>query len=325
MTGRARNCGFGRGRLLWLWPPSRARWRRLAGGLLPSPWLRWSSSPSRGPTRTCRCNSGPSLCSQSFIGSGLVSASPKGADGLAWDLAWDLAISPSRGHVVAGAAADLSKCYDGVRHPFLDRVLSAAGWPAALAGPLLFAYGVGRRVRVGEAVGAFRPPVSGIPAGCPLAVAVLAVVTWPWQAAVVAAGASAARRYVDDLTAWSRAPFPEPAVVAAALWCATDHFAAAAQLQLNVAKSGVFASTGPARRRLRRLCPGPPLLRTFKDLGAQQHVGVALATVLTSRASSTQGQLERLTGLPLPQRSRTLAVAGSGVQAGVFGLSLIHI
>ena len=60
---------------------------------------------------------------------------PKGADGQAWDLAWDLATAPASGQSIPGAAADLSKCYDGVRHALPSRALAAAGWPAALAGP----------------------------------------------------------------------------------------------------------------------------------------------------------------------------------------------
>ena len=102
------------------------------------------------------CSSAPSLFSLSSIGSGAASAfarsrrggrpgspaladAPKGADGQAWDLAWDLAVAPATGAVVAGVATDLSKCYDGVRLPLLRRLLAAAGWPAGLVEPLLAA------------------------------------------------------------------------------------------------------------------------------------------------------------------------------------------
>ena len=34
-------------------------------------------------------------------------------------------------------AVDMTKCYDSVRHPVLRRALVAAGWPSAVAGPLL--------------------------------------------------------------------------------------------------------------------------------------------------------------------------------------------
>ena len=87
---------------------------------------------------------------------------------------------------MAGAAADLTKCYDGVRHPLLRRALAAAGWPASIAGPLLSAYSAPRRLRVGDATGRFVPPAAGVPAGCPLAAAALAALTWPWQLAVEA-------------------------------------------------------------------------------------------------------------------------------------------
>ena len=59
----------------------------------------------------------------------------KGADGQAWDLAWDLACAAPAGQEVAGLAVDMAKCYDSVRHPMLRRVLSAAGWPPGILGP----------------------------------------------------------------------------------------------------------------------------------------------------------------------------------------------
>ena len=106
--------------------------------------------------------------------------------------------------------ADMAKCYDSARLPLLRRVLTAAGWPAAVLEPLLSAYSFQRRIRIGDAVGCFANPKAGIPAGCPLAVATLAVITWPWQVAVMRAGATAARRYVDNLTAWCRADAGPP-------------------------------------------------------------------------------------------------------------------
>ena len=168
---------------------------------------------------------------------------PKGADGQAWGLAWDLAVAPATGAVVAGIATDLSKCYDGVRLPLLRRLLAAAGWPAGLVAPLLAAYSAPRRLRVGDALGAFVSPAAGLPAGCPLAVSVLAVLTWPWQVAVAATGATRARRYVDDLTAWARGPLPVAAQAAAAAWVATEAFVAPSQLTIQLAKSGVFSGT----------------------------------------------------------------------------------
>ena len=66
-----------------------------------------------------------------------------------------------------------------VRHPMLRRALHAAGWPAAVAGPLLDAYAAPRRLRIGDAVGQFVNPWAGIPAGCPLAA--LGTLTWPWH------------------------------------------------------------------------------------------------------------------------------------------------
>ena len=148
-------------------------------------------------------------------------------------------------------------------------MLAAAGWPTGLSGPLLAAHAFRRRVRVGDAVGPFRVPFSGIPAGCPLAVAALGVITWPWQAAVLACGATTARRYVDDRTAWHRGEGQACHIAAAAMWSATELYVSAAQLTISRAKSGVFASTGLGRAALREADPAAPVLLTFKDLGIQ--------------------------------------------------------
>ena len=78
-----------------------------------------------------------------------VASLPKGPEGQAWDLAWELAVAPAWGHTVSGAAVDLTKCYDSVRHPLLRRALAAAGWPAGILEPLLAAYSAPRRLRVG--------------------------------------------------------------------------------------------------------------------------------------------------------------------------------
>ena len=66
-----------------------------------------------------------------------VGDTPKGADGQAWDLAWDWPAPPP--------AVDMTKRYDSIRLPFLRRVLSAAGWPAGVLEPLLAAAASHRR------------------------------------------------------------------------------------------------------------------------------------------------------------------------------------
>ena len=154
-----------------------------------------------------------------------------------------MACAEAAGQTVAGVAIDMAKCYDSVRLPMLRRLLVAAGWPASICGPLLAAYAARRRVRIGDAVGPFAYPAAGIPAGCPLAVAALGLVTWPWQVAMVQAGATTARRYVDDLTAWHRGEGEDSRVATAAMWSASALFAAAAQLTISAAKSGAFANT----------------------------------------------------------------------------------
>ena len=248
-----------------------------------------------------------------------VHDAPKGADGQAWDLGWDIACSAQAGHEVAGLAVDMAKCYDSVRHPVLRRTLVAAGWPAAILGPLLGAYAFRRRLRIGDAVGRFTVPVTGIPAGCPLAVASLSVLTWPWQVAVTAAGATAARRYVDDLTAWHRGPAEDAVVAAAAMWSATALYVRAAQLTVNDRKSGVFASSPSGRATLAADDPAAPVLLRFKDLGIDQKVGAPGLAASAARVAGTMARFERLAGLPLPYAQRSRAVAAAGVAAATYG------
>ena len=248
-----------------------------------------------------------------------VEDAPKGADGQAWDLAWDLACAAPAHQEVAGMAVDMAKCYDTVRLPLLRRVLTAAGWPAAILGPLLAAYSFRRRLRIGDAVGDFHRPCSGIPAGCPLAVAALSVLTWPWQVAVTGAGATAARRYVDDLTAWHRGDADDSRVAALAMWSATELFVRAAQLTINVAKSGTFSSSAQGRAVLAADDPSAPVLTCFKDLGITQHAGGPALVAPAARVLSTLARFERLAGLPLPYPQRSRAVAAAGVAAAAYG------
>ena len=244
---------------------------------------------------------------------------PRGPDGQAWALAWDIACAEPSAQAVGGVAVDLTKCYDSVSHPFLRRMLAAAGWPQGISGPLLNAYAAPRRLRVGDVVGTFVRPVAGIPAGCPLAVAVLSVVTWPWQAMAAEAGATTVRRYVDDLTAWHRGIPEHCPLAASAIWTVTEVYAAQAQLTISAAKWGVFASTATTRAELSEREPAAPVLTTFKDLGVQQHAGAFGATAMAARVQATQARFGRLAGLPLPQAKRAQAVAAAGVPAAIYG------
>ena len=216
-------------------------------------------------------------------------------------------------------AVDMAKCYDSVRIPLLRRMLCAAGWPAAVLEPLVAAYSFRRRIRIGDAVGCFASPKAGIPAGCPLAVATLAVITWPWQVAATCAGATAARRYVDDLTAWHRGQADEGHVAAAAMWSATALFVRAAQLAISEAKSGVFSSSAEGRAALAAADPAAPVLLSFKDLGIVQAVGGPRVSAPATRVVSTMARIQRLAGLPLPYAQRSRAVAAAGVSAAAYG------
>ena len=110
-----------------------------------------------------------------------VAAARLGADGQAWELAWAQAEAEAGDQEFAGLAVDFRKAYDSVRLGLVRRLLAAAGWPLAIVGPLLDAYRAPRRLRVAGALGEPFLPTSGIPAGCPIAVDVLAVLTWAWH------------------------------------------------------------------------------------------------------------------------------------------------
>ena len=138
-------------------------------------------------------------------------------------------------------------------------------------------------------------------------------------ASVVQAGATAARRYVGDLTAWHRGPSVDGQVAAAAIWSATAIFVRAAQLSVSVAKSGVFASSAAGRAALPAAETAAPVLPSFKDLGISQHVGAPGLVALAARIRSKVARLERLAGLPLPYAQRSRAVAAAGVSAASYG------
>ena len=109
-----------------------------------------------------------------------VAAAWLGADGRAWEFGWDTACAHAgSGAGVAGVAVDFSNCHDGYRLALLPRALARADVPPAISRPLPAAYGFTRRLRAGDACGGDCTPTSGIPAGCPLAVSALAVLTAP--------------------------------------------------------------------------------------------------------------------------------------------------
>ena len=70
----------------------------------------------------------------------VAAEAPKGPDGLACGLPWDLACSEALGQDLCGMAVDMTKCYDSVRHPVLRRALPLAGpqpWPGPSWTPTL--------------------------------------------------------------------------------------------------------------------------------------------------------------------------------------------
>ena len=88
------------------------------------------------------------------------------------------------------------------------------------------------------------------------------------------AGATAPRRYVDDLTAWVRGTAGEGPARAAAMG-GNNPFRCSGPAHAHIDKSGVFSGWGPSREAMLRLLPGVQPLRTLKDLGVQQLAGAA--------------------------------------------------
>ena len=68
----------------------------------------------------------------------------------------------------------------------MRRALARGGLHPRILGPLLAQYQAPRRLRVASALGEEWQPLSGMPPGCPLAVAALATLTAAWGMALVA-------------------------------------------------------------------------------------------------------------------------------------------
>ncbi len=85
---------------------------------------------------------------------------------LAWHLGLNAVTAEANGAHFVGVAVDESKAYDAVCLPAQRRLLAAAGVPAALAAPLLSAYGFSRVVVIGDAMPGSVRPTSGMAPGC---------------------------------------------------------------------------------------------------------------------------------------------------------------
>jgi len=122
--------------------------------------------------------------------------------------------------------------------------------------------------------GIARAEVVLLPKGCPLAVDVLAIITFAWVAAVGREAPALARRaYVDDLTAWGSgeaAPLQRPVETA---WGITTEFAEAFQLTVNTTKTRVVAAPGLLRASLSASLPGVTVGAEVRDLGVLQQLG----------------------------------------------------
>ena len=244
-----------------------------------------------------------------------------GAEGQAWLFAWEAGMARTRGECAAGIAVDFSKCNDTVRLPLLARVLRSAAWPPGLSGPLLHAYGAPRCLRVGGALGDPWQPCSGIPAGCPLAVDVLAVITFAWVAAVRREAPALARRaYVDDLTAWGTGEAEPLQRAVEKAWDVTSGFAVAFQPTVNTAKMRVVAAPGPLQAGLSAALPGVTVRAEVRDLGVLQQLGgLPGSSVLKQRLAVACERLRRVAVLPLARECLLRVVAAAGVSVAVYG------
>ena len=250
-----------------------------------------------------------------------VGAARLGASGQAWELAWAHAVARAKGDEFGGLAVDFRKAYDSVRLGLVRRALLAAGWPAALWGPVVAAYEAPRRLRVAGAMGQPWLPTSGIPAGCPLAVDVLAVISIVWAVALAAAPLPpVARRFVDDLTCWKAGDVPAVAAAVSAAWESTMGFASALQLDIHPDKTVQFGASVLVREALVDEDPGLEVKRSFRDLGVQQVLGLAGAAAAgDGRVAGSWDRFRRLAALPLPYQVRVHAAAAAGVAAATWG------
>jgi hypothetical protein len=246
-----------------------------------------------------------------------MAAARLGAAGQAWELAWAFAVAAANGEEFGGLAVDFRKAYDSVRIALMERFLQAARWPVELTGPLWAAYLAPRRLRVAGAIGPEWEATSGVPAGCPLAVDVLAVLTWAWAAALAAMAAPPVnRRYVDDLTAWASGPRAQVTAAVAATWATTKKFAGAFQLDIHPVKTVQLGAARTLRQALAAAAPDAVVRRTFKDLGVHQVFGAAgAAEAGDGRALAAWDRFRRCSALPLPYHVRVRAGAAAGVAA----------
>jgi len=176
---------------------------------------------------------------------------------------------------------------------------------------------------VAGAIGPAWVPSSGIPAGCPLAVDVLAVISIAWAVALAAAPLPpVARRYVDELTCWMAGDLPAVAAAISSAWESTMGFAAAFQLEIHPDKTVQFGASAPVREALALEDeePGLEVKSSFRDLGVQQVFGMAGAAAAgTGRVLREWDRFRRLAALPLPYHVRVHAAAAAGVAAATWG------
>ena len=144
-----------------------------------------------------------------------------GADGQAWMLSVLNAKAQVQGLEQTGAAFDWQKAYDGVGLDLMQRAGVAAGLPHEVLGPLMAAYSSPRRIRTAGILGAEWQPSRGLLPGCPLAVHMLAMLTFPWRLRMqLVHEALYCRIYVDDMTVWHSGPEAAAAeILAEARYC----------------------------------------------------------------------------------------------------------
>ena len=183
-------------------------------------------------------------------------------------------------------------------------------------------YQAPRHIKIDGAMGVTRSPLRCIPPGCPAAVDVLSMITFPWvkQARLVMDNCSA-RAWVDDLTWWGRG---EPDTLCAAV-SAVEHLVLTLRdeydLLANHVKSCVVGHNHKMTQLLagRESALGLPAKRSFKDLGVAQGTGTESRHMVQKRWDTAVQRMTRIGRLAFDFQGRGKFQATSAMAAGTYG------
>ena len=253
----------------------------------------------------------------------LATGSGASAETLAADLALLMQRARAQGEHVDGLALDWRKCYDHMPLSVVEGALRAAGFADALVGPIIDMYRAPRRIVADGLCGERRHPTHCIPAGCPAATMVLALITYCWRCELHRIELQAASRtYVDDMTAHRlrvAGEAPQRGRLAIdRMQAVSGRFEADFDLDRNLDKSARFSSD-PAVRAALSGTAGETVTSDFVDLGADQpSTAKPSLTRRTERTEETIRRAGRAALLPLPLLWRGRVNAGSATAVGCY-------